>query len=359
MEQFTDTKEMLDLMVQPGLCVKDGKIIKANQAARHLLLSPGEDIVPRLLTGAEEYAQFQGGSLYLTMDVCGQSYGACVTRMGGADIFLLDQEADQAELQAMALAARELREPLANVMITAERLFPMTALDDDPHTRDQVARLNRGLYQMLRVISNMSDAGRFSAGTSSQQEVRDVSAFVQEIFGKASDLVTHAGISLNYEGPANPVFSLIDSQMLDRAVLNIVSNAAKFTPKGGCIHAKLCRLGGKLILTVQDDGQGIAEGLRGSVFHRYLRQPALEDSRFGIGLGMVLIRSAAALHGGTVLIDHPGDRGTRITMTMAIRQQTEAMVRSNILRIDYAGERDHALMELSDCLPASVYDTRK
>ncbi len=356
MEQLSNTMEMLDLMVQPGFCVKDRRIVKINQPAAGLLLSVGEDITNLLRTGQEEYLEFTGGCLYLTLEIAGQSFGTCVTRVGELDIFLLEQEADQAELQAMALAARELREPLANVMITADRLFPLQVTESDPKLQKQVARMNRGLLQMLRVISNMSDAGRCSAGTAAHPEVMDVCALMQEIFDKASALIAHTGLLLTYSGPSEAVFSLIDGQMVERAVLNILSNAMKFTAKGGTIQAKLTRRGSKLILSVQDNGQGVPEDLRRSMFRRYLRQPTLEDSRFGIGLGMVLIRSAAACHGGTVLIDQPSEAGTRITMTLAIRQNPNPTVRSNVLRIDYAGERDHALMELSELLPSSLYE---
>ena len=136
---------------------------------------------------------------------------------------------------------------------------------------------------------------------------------------------------------------------------NIISNAVKFAGKGSHIEARLRRNQNMLYLTVQDSGEGIAGNLRGSVHTRYRRQPGLEDSRYGIGLGMVMIRAAAAAHGGTVLIDHPEDCGTRITMSMTIRQDTDNMVRVNPLRVDYAGERDHALIELSDVLPIDLY----
>ena len=120
--------------------------------------------------------------------------------------------------------------------------------------------------------------------------------------------------------------------------------------------AKLTRNGRMLRLSVTDSGSGIAQSVRSSVFSRYLRQPALEDSRYGIGLGMVLIRTAAAHHGGAVLIDQPEGVGTRITMTMSIRQSKQATLRSNVLRVDYAGERDHGLIELSECLPTELYE---
>ena len=149
---------------------------------------------------------------------------------------------------------------------------------------------------------------------------------------------------------------ITDPLRLNQILLNILSNAIKFTPKGGTVTAKLTRSGRMLRLSVTDSGSGIAQSVRSSVFSRYLRQPALEDSRYGIGLGMVLIRTAAAHHGGAVLIDQPEGAGTRITMTMSIRQSKQATLRSNVLRVDYAGERDHGLIELSECLPTELYE---
>ena len=356
MEQRVDAMEFLDLMVRPGFCVQENRITNANQAARSFGLEPGAQIGSFLLTGKTEYEAFRSGCLYLTLDLGGQSMGFSVTRMGSTDVFLLEQEEDQAQLQAMALAARGLREPLSSVMTIADRLFPVEARFDDPATREQVARINRGLLQMLRIISNMSDAVRYTAPQASRQETVDIRRFLEDIFSHAATLITQGGQTLTFRNLTEPVLCLADTEKLERAVLNILSNAIKFTPTGGRIEAALTRKGNMLYLQIQDSGSGIAENLRGSLHRRYLRQPAIEDGRYGLGLGMVLVRSAAACHGGTVLIDQPEGAGTRITMTLAIRQNTDPMVRSPILRVDYAGERDHTLLELADALPASLYE---
>ena len=207
---------------------------------------------------------------------------------------------------------------------------------------------------MLRILGNMSDAGR--THHTSRQELLELAGFFRETFEKAASLVEHTGVQLRYEGLPRDVLSLADPEQLERAVLNILSNAIKFTPKGGTIDARLTQNGNFLRLSIQDTGSGIPDSVRGSVFDRYLRQPALEDSRYGIGLGMVLIRAAATSHGGAVLIDHPEGKGTRITITLAIRRSTDNQLRSPIMRIDYAGERDHALLELSGCIPAELYE---
>jgi len=356
MEERLDAFGMLDLMVRPGFCVKDNTIVHANQAALALTVTPDTLVSSLLHTGKEEYAAFSEGCLYLTLEINGECRSASVTRMGEYHVFLLDQDAEHAQLQAMALAARELREPLAKAMITADRLFPMAALQEDPGIREQVARMNRGLLQMLRVISNMSDAQRYCADRGADLETRDVTALMQDIFERSADLVSHTGLTLSFRNLDAPVDCLVDSEKLERAVLNILSNAIKFTPNGGTVDCSLTRRNNMLCLQVRDSGSGIPDSIRGQLHRRYQRQPGIEEGRYGIGLGMVLIRSTAAIHGGTVLVDHPEGSGTRITMTLAIRKPQSGTLRSPVLRVDYAGERDHTLMELSETLPAFLYE---
>ena len=349
MEQAQDIRSILDYMIQPGFLVRDNKIAAVNEAAGALFLSPGMEIAPLLKTGEKEYQEFTGGCLYLTVSLSGRTLGASVTRRNEGDLFLLEQlEQDRQELRSLALAARELREPLSNVMITAQ------ALSAQESSRDQTARLNRGLIQMMRLLNNMADASRYTAF--SRQEVVDLTAELDEMIEKVKTFMTHTDISLTYEGLSEPLYTLADREQLERAVLNILSNALKFTPRGGHIGVKAVRRDNLVRLTVLDSGEGIADPVRAHLFHRYLRQPALEDSRFGIGLGLVLVRSAAANHGGTVLVDQYQGQGTRVTMTLAIRQSTDAVLRSPITLVDYAGGHDHALLELSDCLPLSAFE---
>ncbi len=353
MENASDAIQMLDLLVRPAFCVRDGVIIKTNAAAQSRLVSTGQEVAPLLLTGQEEYAAFDGGCLYLTLTLEGAPCGASVTRHGDADVFVLEPDADQAELRAMALAAQELREPLATIMTVTDALFPTLA--EGGGLDAQAARINRGLFRLLRVVSNMSDAARFSSERAGHMETRDVAQILDEVFAKAGDLMERAGMTLRYTGISRRVYCLVDGDRLERAVYNLLSNAMKFTPKGGLVEAKLQQKGDKLYLSVQDNGQGVPEELQGTVFSRYQRQPGLEDGRYGIGLGMVLVRTAAACHGGTVLMEQLAQGGVRFTMTIAIRQSRDATLRSPLLRVDYAGERDHALMELSDALPSQIY----
>lgn len=351
MEEQKDMLSLLDMMVQPVFCAKESKITKVNAAAQQLFLSVGDDVTSLLLTGAEEYAELTDGCLYLTLALGGQPTGASVRRMDGMDVFVLDSESDSSALRAMALAASELRKPLSGVLSDASALLES---QEDPETRQQLAQLNRGLYRMLRLLGNMSDAEHFASHC--RMETADVGSVLRDIFEKARTLVEHAGITLTYQDWQESIYCLLDRSQLERAVLNILSNAVRFTPKGGQIIAGLTRRGRTLRLTIQDSGSGIAEEVMGNLFQRYLRQPGIEDSRFGLGLGIKLIHTTALHHGGTLLIRQGDGGGTCVVLTMAIRQKEQPALRSPVLKVDYTGGFDHSLVELADCLPASLYD---
>ena len=353
MNQFHNAMEMLDLIMPPAFCVCNGRIVKVNSAAAALMIETGTDIQSLLQSCAEEYAAFQSGCLYLTLNIGGQLIGASVTRMQDFDVFCTEQDTDS-HMQALALAARELREPLSNLMTVADKVFP-DAAGSDPQAQELLSHMNRSLFQMLRILNNMSDAHQYTMLADARQEIRDIGAVMEEIFHRAEALTAHTAVTLRYTGPSERIFTLLDEQKLERMVFNILSNALKFTPAGGTIDAVLTRRGRKLYLSVCDSGSGLSDNVRSNLFSRYLREPGLEDRRNGLGLGMVLIRSTAALHGGTVLVEQPEDCGTRVTVSLSIHQG-DPTVRSPRIRIDYTGERDHGLVELSDVLPALLYD---
>jgi signal transduction histidine kinase len=347
MEFQTDLPGWLNRYSCPAFFVKENIITACNQSAEALLLAPGTDIREFLLTGKEEYAAFQNGCLYLKLKLSPNGYGASVTREADTDLFLLDKEPEDADLRSLALAARELRNPLSNLMIAADALKTL----EDPGLRDQLARLNRSLHQMHRLINNMSDAGRNDLLTPAG--IHDWDRFIRDIFEKIQTQLENTRVTLTYDGLSAPVYGLVNTGQMERAVLNIVSNAIKFMPEGGTIHAELIRKQNMLHLSIRDSGSGIAENVLGNVFTRYQRQPGIEDSRYGIGLGMVLIRNAAADHGGTILIDRPEGSGTRVTMTMAIRQDAPTL-RTPVLSPLVEGV-PQILTELSEILPWECY----
>ena len=354
MEEQKDISSMLEMIPQPSFFVKDGSVTLVNRSAQQLFIQAGMPVLPLLGDHAEEYAAFAGGCLWLTLMLSDCPMHASVSRVNDADLFVVEPIADQAELKAMALTAMGFREPLSDVMTIADQLLPSLSPDESTVSQEKIGQMNRRLSQLHRMVCNMTDAIQYAGNTAARMEYQNICAVLEELFERIGDLLRHADIDLHYQGPREDVYCMIAADQLERSVHNIISNAVKHTPKGGTIEAKLIRKGSKLYLSIQDSGDGIPDHLMGSIYNRYRRHPGIESQPTGLGLGMVLIRGTAATHGGTVLIDHPNGCGTRITMSFTIQRRPDTL-RSPIFHVDYAGERDHSLLELSDVLPAELY----
>lgn len=346
MESNKDLQSWLDRIIHPAFTVSNMIITQCNAAAAALLLAPGLEIATLLSTDQEELTQFHQGCLYCQLTIHSQQFGAAVTAEPDCTVWILDDATDERELRALSLAAQMLRAPLNGITLASHAM--QSAL---PEHSDAAARMNRSIAQMLRLIGNMSDA--YSGFQTSHSELQDMDSLFSEIFEKSAVLLESAGYHLQYTPLQEPVLSAADRDSLERAVFNILSNAVKFSPKGSTIHCCLMCNGNLLLLQIQDAGSGIAQSLKSSFFTRYQRQPGMDDSAWGLGLGMVLVRNAAKLHRGTVLVDEAGG-GTRVTLTLPIQQSGDTM-QSPILRVDYTGERDHALVELADILPPELY----
>ena len=346
MENTHTYDPLLEMLDRPAFFVENGVISQVNQAARHRMVVAGDPIEKYLDRDLEAYNAFRGECLCLTLNIEGIPCNADVLDMQGKHLFL-PQVQPTPELQALSLAAQQLRLPINSVYLAAENIT-------DAQT---AAQINRSLNQLHRLVCNMADAHRYCEQSAFQGETTDLNQFFSEVMEKASALVSRADVNLTFTALPQNVIGLADRQMLERAILNLISNAVKFSPKRGTVETKLTCKGHMLYFTVRDSGRGMEADLRSSVFSRYLRTPGIEDGSYGLGLGLSLVRSAATTHGGTVLIDHPEGGGTRVTMTLDLHPPESNMLRASfsIPTVDYAGGHDHALLELSDILPPSVY----
>lgn len=348
MEHKNTHSTLLELIERPAFFVRQGCIDEVNQAARQLPLIPGTKIDAILADSLADYQNFTGGSLSLTVTAAQCPYKAQVLRTGDGDIFVLDSA--YPELRAVALAAQHLRSPLNSVMTVADQLSE-TSTKSDTH----LAQLQRGLYRLHRIVCNMSDSYRYQQKNSAHLEMTDITSVFNDCIEAINTRLSSGGIHIHYTGLSQPVIGLADREMLERAVYNLISNAVKFMSTGSKLDVKLTQNGNVLCFTVQNqDHVPMPQDLP---FSRFLREPGIEDSRNGIGLGMALVRAVAACHGGTVLVDNPTPKSTRITMTLCVTGNTDSMVRSTIRlpMSNYAGDRDMGLLELSEILPVDAY----
>ena len=350
MNSLESLHEIFSLIDRPAFFVQDGVLLLENDAAKAWMLPLGSPVFPLISQGQGDYLHFTDGCLSLVLTIGPWEGLATVRKLSDGELFVLSTSGDSDVLRGLALAAQQLRGPLNEMLCTSERLSPTLSQQGPPETKKCIASMNRSLHQMMRLICNMSDAQQ---DIGLPMELLDIPDIMEEIFDSAAALCEQLGVRLRFQNLPRDLFSLADSAKLERAVYNLISNALKFSPKGSQIEAALTQSGSRLTLTVRNL---IAPGVDscGDLFTRFLREPALEDSRNGLGLGLHIIQKTAALHGGTVLLRRTEQGEMLVSFGMAIRQDCGGL-HAPVRRVDYAGERSHALVELSELLPEELY----
>lgn len=355
MSEHTPITEILSLITAPAFSVCDGIITHCNDAAERLLLTSGTSVASLLPQNQTAYTDFKDGCLFITLKHNDRTYGASVVTVGTTNVFILDEDADKAELKTLSLTAANMRQPLSSMIATTSSLAAALSQTEDPKVREQLRQMNRSLCRMHRMLCNMSDVLQYADGHSNHMVCQNVASVVEAIFQQAQVLCHHSGIQLEYSVPKETVLCSIDESLLERGIYNMISNAIKFSAAGSVIKAVMTHRQNRISISIKDQGTGIPDSILSTIFQRYHRQPGLEDGRFGLGLGLALVRCAARVHNGTVLVDRSEPVGTRITISFPVRQSASVMLRSDINRVDYAGGWEHGLLELSDVMPADLY----
>ena len=353
MEQINSTYQLLELISKPAFCVKDGSIAYANQAATSMQIHPGIAIEKLIPDNYEAYTSFQNGCLFITLKIAGVDCGASVTKSAEYDFFTLEDPVSSDQLRSLSLAGQHLRIPLANLAASIDNLF---AEKTSRTLRPHADKIRKGIHQLHRIINNMSDTAFLGSNTPTN-EILNVGSIIDEIIEKSMAFLSDAGVSIQYAGLDHTIYTQANRNLLDRAIFNMLSNAVKFSDPQCPISAALTQKDNKVLFSVCNTSRNTRPEVLANAFCSFQRKPAIEDSRRGIGLGMPLILAAAQAHGGTVLIDQPTPETVRVTLTLAIRQPEDSTVLRNPLTrsIDYAGGRDHALLELSEVLPPETY----
>ncbi len=352
-----ELKQVLDCVAQPAFLVRDSVIRYANPGALQLPVTPDRPVNTVLGFDAARYAAFDGsGALCLPVTAGNKSHQALIRRIRHGDLFLLEPDNDDdtaIRLSAFATAAQALRLPTSNLFATASRLFPYLEEFEDPEIQKHVAILNKYCYQLLRTIGNMSDAGTLYSGDVVMRfEQVELYGYFRSLAEKAEAMCAAAGISFHFDCPAGNFFGRIDPARLERAVLNLLSNALKHTPEGGAIRMVFERGGSLSTISVANSSEGMDASALGSAFSRFA-EPVGFDPRDGIGLGLPIARWIAGLHGGTVMLNSRPDGSTTAALSFETGRG-EASLHTPMVRY---GGFDPFLVELSDALPTEVYNS--
>lgn len=357
--------EVLNLMQQPVLLVSGEEIIFRNDAAMTVSRPEATALADYLSPLAlEQYRAAGPGTMELSVELEDGSHSAVVRKGGSFDTIAARPRAQYESLRTDTLTAvaRAVRRDLTTLFDAASSLFPLLEELEDPDIQDKTSRFNQGIYRLLRLCGNLSDAGAYLHGESAACFVRqDLAELLTSLCRSASPLVRLAGLTLELRVPDGPVMAAVDGKKIQRAVHNLLSNAMRFTPPGGVITLILDDYGHAAHITVRDNGEGMTTAQLSRMFDHYEdRAPGYGDDRWGVGLGLPLVRMIANLHGGTVVVNSEQGQGTTVTMSISRRLQPSGSdtVHSPMAQLEEHGGFDVNVLELADALPRSVFDSR-
>ncbi len=260
----------------------------------------------------------------------------------------MDRKEDQLASLFPSIAA-QMRGALGNLHLAAYRLIPPEAREADPDLDARAAVLDQSYYQLLRLVNNLTAARYLLDDTPLPMQNRDIAAFVEDLCQQAGDAAKLLGITVGFSSPVERHVCAIHPPSLEQLLYHLLSNALKFTPKGGSVTVELRISGGRILISVTDTGCGISPEKIETLFERYLHPEALSQ---GLGMGLPLCRRIAELHGGTLMAESFPGKGSRFTLSLPDRLW-EGQV-SDVAPV-YTGGFNRTLLGLADALPSRAF----
>jgi signal transduction histidine kinase len=229
----------------------------------------------------------------------------------------------------LALVVHELRNPVAPIVNGIEALTLMLRQADSP-IRDALRLVKRQSKYLARILDDVADLSRMTRG---QMELRkgviDLTDVIQQAVHSCEALMAERQHSLTQDVQAGSLIVEGDSTRLVQVLVNLLNNAAKYTPSGGEIILSAHVRQPNVKLSVRDTGTGIAPEMLSTIFEMYTRSnTATEAAPDGLGIGLALVRQLVVLHGGTVEVLSDGlGKGAEFVVTLPAYHGPEAVQR--------------------------------
>lgn len=228
---------------------------------------------------------------------------------------------DEAKNEFVSTVSHELRTPVTSIVGYTEMLQDGTVVDPLP---DQLALFDTIARNGQRLIVLCNDlltlAGLDSESITWEAEQVDLGEVLSAVEESVAPLVVERDLEVLVERPTSPAVVVGDPAQLERVVLNLVSNAIKFTEDGGVVRARVEVSGDEVVLTVTDTGIGIPTEEQDNLFQKFFRSStAQKEAIQGTGLGLSIVSAIVSAHGGTIRVRSAHLEGATFTVRLPVK----------------------------------------
>lgn len=226
------------------------------------------------------------------------------------------EEANRQKDAFLAVLTHDMMTPLTSIQLCAEELLedPMAATYN-PYLAKVMVRSQKTLFNLVR---NILDLEKLRSGRSISIQ-RSSCDLIQLALGMLEIVHLEAqakNITLSHYASEEPLWVEVDRQHMERVLLNLISNAVKYTPTGGSIHVDLTHNDGYALVKVIDTGYGIPADELPFIFERFRRVEQLKDKAVGTGLGLAITKALVEEHGGEISVTSSEGKGSCFTVRL-------------------------------------------
>jgi two-component system, OmpR family, sensor histidine kinase KdpD len=212
--------------------------------------------------------------------------------------------------------AHELRAPLTTIKGSSRTLLRHGAALDAGTTRQLLQDIDQEADRLHRLIDNLLELARAGAGAALRTEPTPVDMLLRRV---VADATPRAGNRrLRVRASADLPRPSIDPVRIEQVVRNLVDNAVKFSPATGLIDISATRLESTIVITVKDEGPGVAPEYHDRVFERFFRVEREGSTVAGAGLGLAICKRFVELHGGRIELDSRSGQGAAFRFTLPL-----------------------------------------
>ncbi|MGJ0906685.1 ATP-binding protein [Clostridium botulinum] len=243
--------------------------------------------------------------------------------------------------------SHELKTPL-NVIFTAVQLLGFYEKDVDYEKEDKYLKLiKQNCYRLMKLINNLLDTTKLDSGYLKLNLVNyNIVSLIEEITLSVTSYAESKGINIIFDTNVEEKIIAVDTDKIERIILNLLSNSIKFTNPGGNIFVNIKDSGEYVYIHVKDTGVGIPSDKLESIFERFFQiDKTLKKNKEGTGIGLHLVKSFVEMHKGEVTITSELGKGTEFIIKLPAIVCNKNIESKNII---YEANIERINMEFSD-----------
>lgn len=285
----------------------------ATESRTSLIVVPiraGEQLLGAMMLLSGEGRRYKEADLQLAIDLARRTALVLENRR----LYQAAETATRARDEILSIVAHDLRSPLATVQFRADVLSNRVSGDRRESTRSEVEVIQRAIRRATRLVDDLLDVARIEAGTLGVvwKEVPPES-IVRGVVESLAPAAASASVRLETEVARGLSSVVADEDRIHQVLANLVDNAIRFTPAGGCVRIIVSPDGDDVRFAVADSGRGIPAEYLSRLFDRFWQAAG---QRRGAGLGLAIAKGIVETHGGRIWVESVPGQGSTFTFTL-------------------------------------------